>query len=88
MDNWAGGIWCGSSRGPSFGYGELWTDEPLLGEGNVRSVVGRDGFMIGGTKDNFKEGDINPLTGDKLNEYLCSKSTAREIEVWKITFLD
>ena len=44
--------------------------------------------MIGGTEDNLEEGDINPLTGDKLDEYLKSKSTAREIEVWKITFLD
>ena len=83
-----GGIWCGSSYGPSFGCDELDTNEPLLGEGKVFSVVGRDGFMIGGTKGNLKDGDINPLTGDKLDEYLKSKSTAREIEVWKITFLD
>jgi hypothetical protein len=60
----------------------------LLGEGKVASCVGRDGFMIGGTRGNFKEGDINPLTGDELNENLSSYSTARDIEVWKITFLD
>jgi hypothetical protein len=60
----------------------------LLGEGNVFSGVGRAGFMIGGSIGNFKEGDINPLTGDKLDRDLCSYSTAREIEVWKITFLD
>jgi len=55
----------------------------LLGEGNVYSGVGRDGFMIGG-----KPGEINPLTGDtiiKEKEYrLRSKSTAIEIEVWQI----
>ena len=67
------------------------TDEPLLGEGNVRSLVGLDGFMIGGSKGALKEGDINPLTSDKIikNEYgsLGSYSTAKEIEVWKIKFL-
>ena len=52
------------------------------------SFVGREGFMIGGTKGNLKEGDINPLTGDKLDSYHRSYSKAREIEVWKITFLD
>jgi hypothetical protein len=75
----------------------------LLGEGNVLSNVGEDGFMIGGNKGSLKEGDINPLTGDKLkckhfededeyedeDEEACfSESTAREIEVWKITFMD
>jgi hypothetical protein len=63
----------------------------LLGEGKIESVVGNDGFMIGGNKGSLKEGDINPLTGDKLlkefGDY-SSKSTAREIEVWKITFMD
>ena len=47
--------------------------------------------MIGGNKGSLKEGDINPLTGDKLLKdggYYKSKSTAREIEVWKITFID
>jgi hypothetical protein len=47
--------------------------------------------MIGGNQDYLKEGDINPLTGDRLlkerGEYY-SKSTAREIEVWKITFME
>ena len=83
---------CHWSLGPSFGDGELLTDEPLLGEGNVRSLVGGPGFMIGGIESGLKEGDINPLTGDKLlkdkdGDYF-SKSTAREIEVWKITFMD
>ena len=64
------------------------TDEPLLGEGNVRSLVGGPGFIIGGIESGLKEGDINPLTGEKLNENLYNTSTAREIEVWKITFLD
>ena len=64
-DDW-GGIVCGSLKGPSFGDWELWTDEPLLGEGKVLSTVGRDGFMIGGNKGSLKEGDINPLTGDKI----------------------
>jgi hypothetical protein len=49
--------------GPSFGNGELWTREPLLGEGKVRSDVGESGFMIGG-----KVGGINPLTGDTIIE--------------------
>ncbi len=46
----------------------------------MTSYVGRAGFMIGGTL-----GDINPLTGDTINKfanYLESKSTAVEIEVW------
>ena len=67
------------------------TDEPLLGEGNVRSLVGGPGFMIGGIESGLKEGDINPLTGDKLEDNeqnFFSRSTAREIEVWKITLLD
>ena len=68
------------------------TGEPLLGEGNVTSFLGGDGFMIGGSKGALKEGDINPLTSDKIikNEYehLKSCSTAKEIEVWEITFLD
>ena len=55
------------------------------------SVVGRDGFMIGGSEGALKEGDINPLTSDKIikdkNKLLGSYSTAKEIEVWKITFL-
>jgi hypothetical protein len=38
--------------------------------------------MIGGNKGSLKEGDINPLTGDKLNGSLRSLSTAKEIEVW------
>ena len=69
--------------GPSFGYVELLTDEPLLGEGNVRSYDGESGFMIGG-----KVGEINPLTGDTIIQPRgygpCSKSTAIEIEVWQI----
>jgi hypothetical protein len=59
------------------------TAEPLLGEGNVISIVGRHGFMIGG-----KVGEINPLTGDIIepSHYIDphSKSTAIEIEVWQI----
>jgi hypothetical protein len=55
----------------------------LLGEGNVRSDVGREGFMIGG-----KVGDINPLTGDTIIKESVyaphSESTAIEIEVWQI----
>jgi hypothetical protein len=55
----------------------------LLGERNVRSNVGRDGFMIGG-----KLGEINLLTGDPIiKEKLSiprSYSTAIEIEVWQI----
>jgi hypothetical protein len=55
----------------------------LLEEGNVRSIVGGRGFMIGG-----KVGDINPLTGDTIIEqpgrYAHSLSTAIEIEVWQI----
>ena len=49
--------------GPSFGSGELLTEEPLLGERKVRSDVGESGFMIGG-----KVGDINPLTGDTITK--------------------
>ncbi len=63
----------------------------MLGEGNVISVVGREGFMIGGNKGTLKNGDTNPLTGDKLISTgydLNSESTAREIEVWMITLLD
>ena len=72
---------CNSSLGPSFGDGELWTSEPLLGEGKVWSYVGERGFMIGG-----KPGEINPLTGDiiEVKDYPNSKSTAIEIEVWQI----
>ncbi len=54
------------SYGFSFGYGELRADEPLLGEGNIISWVGEEGYMIGGTKGTLKEGDINPLTKDKI----------------------
>ena len=78
--------------GPSFGNCELWTFEPLLGEGNVISHVGEDGFMIGGSEGALKEGDINPLTSDIIIKFednpLGSYSTAKEIEVWKITFLE
>jgi len=38
----------------------------LLGEGKVTSYAGEDGFMIGGSKGALKEGDINPLTSDKI----------------------
>jgi len=82
---------CHWSLGPSFGDGELLTKEPLLGEAKVISCVGCAGFMIGGNKGSLKEGDINPLTGDKLEDNeqnFFSRSTAREIEVWKITFMD
>ena len=58
-DHEYGGIWCRSIRGPSFGWNELLTREPLLGKDNVRSYVEKDGFLIGG-----KVGEINPLTGD------------------------
>ena len=51
------------------------------------SHVGGPGFMIGGNTDSLKEGDINPLTGDKLKNGK-SESTASEIEVWKITFME
>jgi hypothetical protein len=64
----------------------------LLGKGNVRSDVDERGFMIGGSEGALKEGDINPLTSDKIikSKYggLYSFSTAKEIEVWKITFLE
>ncbi len=56
----------------------------------MRSSVGEDGFMIGGSKGALKKGDINPLTSDKIikdEKRLESCSTAKEIEVWKITFL-
>ena len=57
----------------------------------MRSGVGRDGFMIEGREGALKEGDINPLTSDKITidgeKRLGSYSTAKEIEVWKITFL-
>jgi hypothetical protein len=62
----------------------------LLGEGNLRSDVGESGFMIG--EGALKEGDINPLTSDKIikgkDGDLGSYSTAKEIEVWEITFLE
>ncbi len=58
-DNQYGGIFLHLSFGPSFGYGELEINEPLLGKDNVRSYVEDDGFKIGG-----KVGEINPLTGD------------------------
>ncbi len=74
--------------GPSFGYAELGTEEPLLGEWKVRSDAGRDGFMIGGSEGALKEGDINPLTSDKIDYNLRSYSTAKEIEVWEIAFLE
>ena len=67
------------------------TREPFLGEGKVKSDVGESGFMIGGSKGALKEGDINPLTSDKIirvKSFLKSSSTAKEIEVWKITFLE
>jgi hypothetical protein len=82
-----GGIYCSSYHGPSFGYYELWTYEPLLGEGKVRSYVGKRGFMIGGNL-----GDIHPLTGDKIHKSknsddLCGQGTLIELEVWHLTFL-
>ena len=46
--------------------------------------------MIGGTEGTLKEGDINPLTKDKIinNGYgsFFTVSTAKEIEVWLIKF--
>ena len=83
-DNDWGGVWCNSGHGPSFGYKELLTNEPLLGKDKVLSFINNSGFRIGG-----KEGDINPLTGDIIvrdnNDGPHSKSTALEIEVWHIT---
>jgi hypothetical protein len=64
------------------------TREPFLGEGKVKSDVGESGFMIGGSKGALKEGDINPLTSDKIDYNLRSYSTAKEIEVWEIAFLE
>jgi hypothetical protein len=61
----------------------------LLGEGKIVSYVGSEGYMIEGTKGTLKEGDINPLTKDKIvNRYghFCSYSIAKEIEVWLIKF--
>ncbi len=57
----------------------------------MESIEGREGFMIGGSEGALKEGDINPLTSDKIirvKSFLKSSSTAKEIEVWKITFLE
>ncbi len=45
--------------------------------------------MIGGTNGTLKEGDINPLTKDKIEKSYInfySESTAKEIEVWLIKF--
>jgi hypothetical protein len=39
-ENEYGGIFSNVNYGPSFGYGELYTNEPLLGERNVQSEVG------------------------------------------------
>jgi hypothetical protein len=82
-DHQWGGIDCDSDCGPSFGWNELVTFEPLLGEDNVRSYVEKDGFLIGG-----KVGEINPLTGDIIARHEerdpHSRSTAIEIEVWQI----
>ena len=61
----------------------------MLGEGKIVSFVGSEGYMIGGTKGTLKVGDINPLTKEKIvKSYgeFCSKSTAKEIEVWLIKF--
>ncbi len=59
------------------------TDEALLGEGEVLSYVGRNGFKIGG-----KVGHINPLTGETIikseSKAPHSISAALEIEVWQI----
>ena len=78
-----GGIDCYSSVGPSFGNGDLATEEPFLGKGNVRSWVEMHGFRIRG-----KLGEINPLTRDIIanhqNRPPHSRSTAIEIEVWQI----
>jgi len=85
-DHWAGGIYCDSDCGPSFGNYELLTNSPLLGKDNVSSFVENDGFGIGG-----KVGDINPLTGDIIARHgdriTLSRSTAIEIEVWHIESL-
>ena len=85
-DHKYGGIWCVSSLGPSFGWNELLTREPLLGKDNVRSYVESEGFFIGG-----KVGEINPLTGDFIARHEGygphSRSTAIEIEVWQIESL-
>ncbi len=82
-NNYFGGIYCNSGRGPSFGDCDLLTLAPLLGKDNFRSNVNGDGFGIEG-----KVGEINPLTGDviiKLDGHLPhSRSTALEIEVWHI----
>ncbi len=74
-----GGLYCDSSRGPSFGFGDLRACEPMLGEKNIISYASGHGYMIGGSKGTLKQGDINPLTGDKLiEEYedLFTESTA------------
>ncbi len=41
--------------------------------------------MIVGTNGTIKDGEINPLTQDKIT-YSKSESTAKEIEVWLIKF--
>ncbi len=81
-DHKYGGIYCSSSKGPSFGGAELYTEEPLLGEDKVLSSIDCEGFKIEG-----KVGEINQLTGDiiKTNDFdPRSESTAIEIEVWHI----
>ena len=61
-------------------------DEPFLEEGKVFSVVGADGFMIGG---NWL--DIHPLTCDKMindiSGFFYGNGTLIELEVWHLTFL-
>ena len=47
-NHWAGGIDCHYINGPSFGWDELVTEEPLLGRDKVKSFVERDGFKIRG----------------------------------------
>jgi hypothetical protein len=48
----------------------------------LRSDVGRSGYDIPGNK-----GDINPLIGEKTNDYKDSYGTLLELEVWHINFL-
>jgi hypothetical protein len=47
-DTMIGGIYGCKFYGPSFGNGEFYTREPLLGKDKVTSSVDQNGFKIGG----------------------------------------
>ena len=62
-----------------------------MGKGKIISNVGMEGFRISVLKQGKHVDGVNSLTGDPLTYNkigLVSNSTATEVEIWLITFIE